>query len=334
MLMTVLFLPFLLCLVGTKYFIKFLQKHKKFQPIRAESPDGHFVKNKTPTMGGLVITFSILLNILIFCELNSPYIWIMIVLILSFSGIGLLDDVIKVFFGNVKGFQGSKKLILQLFITSICFLYLCYVDSNYLQYGLNLPLFNINIPFGNFIIVIYMLIICGSSNATNITDGLDGLLSIPILIISATLIIMIIMLYNGVIPSVIPFDEILLADLLIVLVSIVGSFSAFLYYNQHPAKIFMGDVGSLMIGSLLCYIAILLKVEILYGIMSILFIVEIMSSVIQVFYYKATHGKRIFKMAPLHHHFEKCGVSEEKIVFFMSLTVFICCVLSLVIALL
>jgi phospho-N-acetylmuramoyl-pentapeptide-transferase len=312
-----------------KYFILLLKKHKKFQPIRVEGPESHYIKQKTPTMGGLIINISLLINILLFCNLKSPYVLIAVGLIVIYSMVGLSDDVIKVFYNNTKGFAGAKKLILQSAVTAIFILYLCYVDKNYLSYGIFLPLFNITIPFGSFIVAVYLLIICGSSNAANITDGLDGLLSVPVIMIATSFLVMILFMFRGHNFSGVTVDESLLRDLSIILVGIIAVFSSFMIYNHHPAKIFMGDVGSLPIGAIFCYISILLKVEILYAIMSILFIVEIMSSIIQVVYFKMTNGKRIFKMAPIHHHFEKCGFSETQIVHSMWLFTFACCAVAL-----
>lgn len=324
-------LSFIMCFFGLKYFIILLKKHNKFQPIRAEGPESHILtKAKTPTMGGVVITLSILTSMLCFCNLKLPYIQVMIGFIIIFSIVGLLDDVFKVFLNNTKGFAGAKKLIIQLITASVGVLYLMSANIDYLTYQIHLPILNFDINFGCLLAAIYVLIICGSSNASNITDGLDGLLSVPIIFISVTYIIMILLMLNGYTFSNIIISQELLYNLLIVLCSVVFSFGCFMIYNHHPAKIFMGDVASLMIGALLCYISILLKVEVLYGIMSILFIVEIMSTVLQVACYKITHGqKRLFKMAPFHHHLEKCGWSETKIVWSMWAFVFVCCVISL-----
>lgn len=330
-LLYVCILSFFISFFGLKYFIILLKKHNKFQPIRVEGPESHILtKAKTPTMGGVIMTLSILTSILCFCNLKLPYIQVMIGFIIIFSIVGLLDDVFKVFLNNTKGFAGAKKLIIQLITASAGVLYLMSYNTDYLSYQIYLPIFNCELNFGIFIAAIYVLIICGSSNASNITDGLDGLLSIPVILISITYAIIVALMLNGYYFSEIAISNELLWNILIVLCSIIASFSCFMIYNHHPAKIFMGDVASLMIGALLCYISILLKVEILYGIMSILFIVEIMSSVLQVACYKITHGqKRIFKMAPFHHHLEKCNWSETKIVWSMWAFVFVCCAISL-----
>ncbi|MBR2141377.1 MAG: phospho-N-acetylmuramoyl-pentapeptide-transferase [Rickettsiales bacterium] len=325
------FLSFLISFFGIKYLIFLLNKYQEFQPIRTDGPKFHLLKKaKTPTMGGIVITISILTNILLFCNLASPYVQIAICIILTFSIIGLLDDVVKVFFKNTDGFAGAKKLVLQLLVTSACVLYMVSQNTDYLNHQIHLPFFNFELNFCVLIAPIYVLIICGSSNATNITDGLDGLLSLPIVFISLTLILFSVLMMNGYHFSKITLDYGLLHDIIIVLTSTATSFACFLVcYNRNPAKIFMGDVGSLMSGALLCYIAILLKVEVLYGIMSILFVVEIVSTILQVLCYIVTHGqKKLFKMAPFHHHLEKCNWSERKIVIVMWLFSFCCCLLA------
>lgn len=321
-------LSFFVTFFGIRYLIFLLKKYKKFQPIRKEGVEEHTKKNKTPTMGGGIISLSIILNTLIFCGIHSTYLKIGIYIILTFSIIGLIDDIIKVFYNNINGFQGSRKLILQLLLTFISMIYLCYTNSDYLNIGIKLPIFNIIIPFHTLTPLIYTLIICGSSNASNITDGLDGLLSIPVILISLSLIIISKLTINGINFVNINLDKELLQNIILMLISVIGSFGAFLIYNIHPAKIFIGDVGSLTIGAFLCYIAILLKVEIPYAIMALLSIIEIFSSILQVSYFKITKGKRIFKMAPLHHHLEKSGWSETKIVKYSWCFNAICCIIA------
>ena len=327
----VYFFSFFITFFGLKYLIKYLVSHEEFQPIRAEGPQTHLAtKKRTPTMGGIVLTLSLLVNIILFCDLKSPYTIILLILTTSFSFIGFLDDYIKVFRKNTNGFKGSKKLVLQLLISGACMLYLAYYNPAYLDLGINIPIINFDLKFGYVIVALYMLCITGSSNASNITDGLDGLLSLPVVFISVTMQIICVLLLKGHTFSNISIDPELIYNILIVLTSISANFLCFLIFNRHPAKIFMGDVGSLMIGTVFCYIAILLKIEFLYGIMALLFIIEIMSSILQVGYYKITKGKRLFKMAPFHHHLEQCGISEVKVVRILWLFALICCILSMI----
>lgn len=321
---------FFLCLLLTKLIIFLLTRHKKFQPIRVEGPETHKTKVRTPTMGGLAMSFSIAASILLFCDIKQYYDIVALILIISFSFVGFLDDMIKVFFNNTKGFQGTKKLFLQLTITLFCMLYLCYSNQDYIDFGIKLPIINITIPFWHLMPMIYTLIICGSSNASNITDGLDGLLSIPVIFIALAMLMVVFTFYNGLKFVDIDLNYSLLNDLTKILLAIIGAFSAFMLYNKHPAKIFMGDVGSLMIGALLCYISILLKIEVIYAVMALLFIGEILSTILQVSYFKLTKGKRLFKMAPFHHHLEKSGWTETKVTRTLWAFNFICCLLGLI----
>jgi phospho-N-acetylmuramoyl-pentapeptide-transferase len=317
--------PFIDCFLAIGLLLSLMRKYKKFQPIRAEGPETHKKKAKTPTMGGIAVVLAIGLNMLLFCSLDSPYTMVALFLLSVFSTVGLADDLIKVFCGGSNGFKGSWKLLLQLFLTAVGILYICSRDISYLDSGVILPLFNVKIPLNIFTPAFYILIICGSSNAANLTDGLDGLLTIPVIMISFTLLAMATLLLNGCSYHDLYFSENALQDIVITMISVIAAFSSFFIYNRHPAKIFMGDVGSLMIGALLCYTAILLKIEILYALMALLFIVEILSTTIQVVYFKITAGKRLFKMAPFHHHLEKIGWSEKKVVASLWFFSFLCC---------
>ncbi len=321
---------FFLCLSLTKLIIILLTRHKKFQPIRVEGPETHKAKAKTPTMGGLAISLSIAVSMLLFCNIRQYYNIIALILIVSFSLIGFLDDMMKVFFNDTKGFQGIKKLFLQLTITLLCMLYLCYSNQDYIDFGIKLPLINITIPFWYLMPLVYTLIICGSSNASNITDGLDGLLSIPVIFIAISILTVVFMFCSGSKFTNINLSYSLLNDLAKILFAVVGAFAAFMLYNRHPAKIFMGDVGSLMIGALLCYISVLLKIEIIYAVMAALFIGEIFSTILQVGYFKLTKGKRLFKMAPFHHHLEKSGWAEVKVTRTLWIFNFICCLAGII----
>ena len=292
-----------------KVLITTLKKHSKFQPIRAEGPETHFRKAKTPTMGGLAFNISAIISMLLFCDLSLCYTWIGLFLFVSFSLIGLVDDIIKVFFNDSFGFRGSVKLILELLVGSITILLLAYFDQNYMTSSVKIPLFNIWLNLGIFGFPFFIMALVGSANATNITDGLDGLLSIPVVII--TLLLFSYVIYSN--NFNIELTKNLANLILIILLIICSSFLSFFTFNKHPAKIFMGDVGSLSIGALLFFIAYLLKIELFYAIMGMLFVIELASSTLQVSFYKI-FKKRIFKMAPIHHHFEKCGISEVNVV--------------------
>lgn len=300
---------FLLSSFLTKALILVLKKHSKFQPIRTDGPRAHLHKARTPTMGGLAFNASAIISILLFCDLHLCYTWIGLFLFVSFSLIGLIDDAMKIFLGDSFGFRGSVKLILELTIGAIAILALAYFDQNYMMSSMKLPLFNVWLDFGIIGFPFFLIALVGSANATNVTDGLDGLLSIPVVIITLLLFLYVIYSKNFNIELTKNLINLILTELLI----ICSSFLSFFTFNKHPARIFMGDVGSLSIGAFLFFIAYLLKIELFYAVMGMLFVIELTSTALQVFYHIA-FKKRIFKMAPLHHHFEKCGINEVDVV--------------------
>jgi phospho-N-acetylmuramoyl-pentapeptide-transferase len=320
---------FVLSALGVRLLIHFLGKLGKFQPIRIEGPESHQNKVGIPTMAGIAVSLSMALNILLFCDIKSPPTMVALYLIAVFSAIGLADDAIKVFYGDTRGFRGSKKLILQLFFTALGLIYLGYRNPEYIRAELLVPLSNSRISLASLTPLFWMLIICGSANATNMTDGLDGLLAVPVIVISATFMVMLMApgsreyFYSALDPD-------MMSDLVVILLSMLASFAGFFIYNAHPAKIFLGDVGSLMVGALLCYIAILMGVELFYALSALLFIFEILSTMLQVGYFKITHGKKLFKMSPFHHHLEKSGMAEKDIVTSLWLFNVLCSFLALV----
>ncbi|MDR3078965.1 MAG: phospho-N-acetylmuramoyl-pentapeptide-transferase [Rickettsiales bacterium] len=322
------FTSFISSVAGIWLLIRTLRSRKKFQPIRAEGPELHQKKAGTPTMAGVAVGLSLLVTIVLFCDLGSPQILVAIYFLVAFSAIGLVDDVIKVFRSDTKGAKGSRKLVLQLLVAASGILFLLYSSPEYMNSDLLLVPSRVRIPLYALAPVFYMLIICGSSNAANMTDGLDGLLAVPVMIIAATFIAMLRMPGSrGYFQSLV--DGRLIFDIIIMLTAIIASFGGFFIYNIHPAKIFLGDVGSLMIGSLLCYLAILLGIELVYALMATLFLIEILSTMLQVGYFKITQGKRLFRMAPFHHHLEKSGMSERKVVTALWTFNLGCCFLAL-----
>lgn len=307
---------FIFSLFGLKILINYLKEHKVFQPIRAEGPEGHLLsKQKTPTMGGLVSCVALLLSGLLFTNISDIYVIGALIISILFGMIGLTDDVMKVFYKNTNGFKGGIKLILQMFICGSVILWLIYNDSSVLNEStIFIPFFKVMIYLGILFIPFIMLVIVGSSNAVNLSDGLDGLVIIPVMLCALVLGIISIANGYGVQENyifVMNYDN--PSELAILCSAIIGTGLAFFIYNRHPAKIFMGDVGSLMYGAFLGYVAVILKYEIFYGIAGLIFIIEAVSVIMQVASYKI-FKKRIFKMAPIHHHFEKCGWSERKVV--------------------
>ena len=319
---------FIMNYIFTNIFIKILKKHTKFQPIRGEMNENHQKKAKTPTMGGLPFTLSIILNILLFASLNNAYILIFLFVIIGFSAIGLADDIMKVFFNNTKGFSGSYKLIIQLLIAGIALLYLGFTNDLEQFNTVLIPFTNYQWNLGIFFMPLAVLALAGLSNAANITDGLDGLLSISVVIILSFFIVIAYFLKLDILTNISYLSIINLDNIILIMFIFMASLLSFFVFNKYPAKIFMGDVGSLMLGAALVMFSLFLKIELFYCIMAILFLIEIGSSIIQVFYFKISHGKRLFKMAPFHHHLELCGWSERKVVWGMWIFLFFCCLKS------
>lgn len=291
------------------------RKQGKGQPIRDDGPQSHFSKAGTPTMGGLLILSALVFATLVWARLDNPYIWIVLLVTLAFGGIGFADDYAKVTKQNTKGVSSRIRMALGLLIACLA----TYAASSFHPAGLTgqlaVPVFkNALINLGWFYVPFGMFVIVGSANAVNLTDGLDGLAIMPVMIAGATL---------GVIAYVVGnfnFAEYLgvhfvpgTGEILIFAAALFGAGLGFLWYNAPPAAVFMGDTGSLALGGALGAIAVCIKHEIVLAIVGGLFVVEALSVIIQVAYYKRTK-KRIFLMAPIHHHFEKRGWAEPQIV--------------------
>ncbi|SEN58758.1 Phospho-N-acetylmuramoyl-pentapeptide-transferase [Gemmobacter aquatilis] len=296
--------------------INFLRrKQGKGQPIRDDGPASHFSKAGTPTMGGLLILSALLVSTLLWARLDNPYVWIVVLVTVGFGLIGFADDYAKVTKQNTKGVSGRVRMALGLLIAALA----SYAASSFhpveLTNQLALPIFkNVLINLGFFFVPFGMIVIVGAANAVNLTDGLDGLAIMPVMIAGGTL---------GVIGYVVGnfnFTEYLgvhfvpgTGELLIFAAALIGGGLGFLWYNAPPAAVFMGDTGSLALGGALGAIAVCTKHEIVLAIVGGLFVVEALSVIIQVLYFKRT-GRRVFLMAPIHHHFEKKGWAEPQIV--------------------
>ncbi len=291
------------------------RKQGKGQPIRDDGPVTHFAKAGTPTMGGLLILSALLFSTLLWARLDNPYVWIVLLVTLAFGMIGFADDFAKVTKQNTKGVSGRIRMGLGLVIAALATYAAAKFHPDALSNQLALPVFkNALFNLGYFYVPFGMFVIVGSANSVNLTDGLDGLAIMPVMIAGATL---------GVIAYVVGnfnFAEYLgvhfvpgTGEILIFTAALFGAGLGFLWYNAPPAAVFMGDTGSLALGGALGAIAVCIKHEIVLAIVGGLFVVEAMSVIIQVLYYKRTK-KRIFLMAPIHHHFEKRGWAEPQIV--------------------
>jgi phospho-N-acetylmuramoyl-pentapeptide-transferase len=294
--------------------IRWLKRVKIGQEVRKDGPQTHLIKSGTPTMGGLLIIIAILISVLLWQDIRNPYTWIMILSTIGFGAIGFLDDYIKVFRKSSDGIQARVKLLGQ-FIVSLALVLILYFFRNEHTTLLYIPFFkNAIFDMGIFYIPFGVLLIVGFSNAVNLTDGLDGLASGLMIMVGLTFAALSYLTgnfnfsdYLG-IPFIGPGAELTVFSL-----ALVGASVGFLWYNSHPAEMFMGDTGSLSLGGLIGTLALILKKEILLVIVGGVFVLEVISVILQVLYFKKT-GKRIFRMAPLHHHFEKLGWDESKVV--------------------
>ncbi len=310
--LTALFISFI---IGPMMIRKLKALQGAGQPIRDDGPETHFKKAGTPTMGGLMILISVTLSTLLWANLANPFVWIALLVMVGFGLIGFYDDFLKLTKRNTKGLSGKLKLVIQTLIAGVATAGIVAVLPPELETSLAVPFFkNFFIPLGLFFFVWSILVIIGSSNAVNLTDGLDGLAIVPVAIAAACF---------GLIAYLVgraDFSEYLqipyvagTAELSILCGALVGGAMGFLWYNAPPAMIFMGDTGSLAMGGVLGTIAIIVKHELVLAIIGGLFVMETLSVMIQVVSFKLT-GKRVFRMAPIHHHFEKMGWSESTVV--------------------
>ncbi len=286
------------------------------QPIRDDGPQSHIIAKKgTPTMGGLLIILSVLISTILWGDLSNNFVWIANLTIIIFGIIGFADDYKKIKTNNAKGISSKVRIIFQIiFALFITYLIIINLDSK-ISNSMTFPfLKNLIIDFGIFYFLISIFIIIGSANAVNLTDGLDGLAIVPVMIVAMSFSFIVYISGNMVFSNYLLIQYIPgTGELAIFCGSLIGAALGFLWFNAPPAKVFMGDTGSLALGGSLGSIAIMCKHEILLAIIGGLFVLETFSVVIQVLIFKIT-GKRVFLMAPLHHHFEKKGWAESTIV--------------------
>jgi len=297
--------------------IRMMKKLQVGQEIRPEGPQSHLAKKGTPSMGGLLIIGSAFISTLLWGNLSNFYVWIGLVTMLSFGAIGFWDDYLKVKKRRSLGLKGRKKLLCQFALAGLIGLALVYIGAtDGFSLRLSFPFFKGWLPYlGWFYLPWIVFILVGSSNAVNLADGLDGL-AIGLTFISAAALTALTYIAGHVnYSSYLNIAYVAqAAELTVFAGALAGACLAFLWFNCHPAQIFMGDVGALSLGATLAVIAILIKQEFLLFTVAGVFILEALSVLLQVGYFRATGGKRIFKMAPLHHHFEMIGWREEQIV--------------------
>ncbi len=304
-------------LIFGNYLINKLSKVQPVgQPIRDDGPQSHIIAKKgTPTMGGLLIILSVLVSTIIWSDLSNNFIWISILTIIIFGFVGFIDDFKKIKSNSSFGISPKIRIVLQIvFGLLITYLIISNLDTN-ISNSMTFPFFkNLIIDFGIFYFLISIFIIIGSANAVNLTDGLDGLAIVPVMIVAmsfsfVTYVSGNIVFSNYLLIKYIPGT----GELAVFCGALIGAALGFLWFNAPPAKVFMGDTGSLALGGSLGSISIMCKHEILLAIIGGLFVLETFSVIIQVLIFKI-FGKRVFLMAPLHHHFEKKGWAESTIV--------------------
>ena len=305
-----------------------LQKNifPKGQPIRTDGPSSHVIKEGTPALGGVLILLSIVINTILWTNNFSKFNYLVILSIILFGFLGFTDDYLKIKFR--KGISSKLKFFIQILIT---FFLLNLINQYIINLtSLYLPFFkSFSLELGYFYIIFAIFVIIGSTNATNLTDGLYGLVSMPLIFVFLTFAV-----FSYIIGNSIYSDYLLLnyvpssGELVIVCTASIGALLAFLWYNSYPAEVFMGDTGSQSLGGSLAIISILLKQEFVLAIAGGLFVIEALSVSIQVIFFKFTK-KRFFLMAPLHHHYEKKGIPEQKIVIRFWIISFIFCLIAL-----
>ena len=347
----------LLGLVAGPFVIRKLTALKIGQPVRGYAMETHLVKSGTPTMGGVLILLCITISTLLWADLSNRFVWIVLLVTLGFGAIGWVDDWRKVVNKDPEGMRSREKYFWQSVIGLIAALYLVFSISessnlrvielfvNWVRSGFDvnlppkagllLPFFKeVSYPLGvfGFVIMTYLVIV-GSSNAVNLTDGLDGLAIMPVVMVGSALGLFAYVTGSAVYSRYLLFPHIPgSGELLVFCSAMAGAGLAFLWFNTHPAQVFMGDVGALALGAALGTVAVIVRQEIVLAIMGGIFVVEAVSVMMQVIYFKYTRrrygeGRRLFRMAPLHHHFEKTGWRETQVVVrFWIITMLLCMV--------
>ena len=347
----------LIGLLAGPFVIRRLISLKIGQPIREYAMQTHLSKSGTPTMGGVLILMAIGISTLLWFDLSNRFVWIVLIVTLGFGAIGWADDWRKVVLKDPEGMRSREKYLWQSLIGLVAALYLVFSISessnlrvlelfiNWVQSGfdVNLPpkagllvpfVKEVSYPLGVFgFVILTYLVIVGSSNAVNLTDGLDGLAIMPVVMVGSSLGVFAYVTGSSVYSKYLLFPHIPgSGELLIFCSAMAGAGLAFLWFNTHPAQVFMGDVGALALGGALGFVALATKTEMSLPIIGGVFVAEVVSDIIQVSYYKRTK-KRIFLMAPIHHHFEKLGWPESRIVVRFWIVSFMCAIVGLVMTL-
>lgn len=320
----------LMSLIFGPYWIKKIKNMKLLQTIRNDGPQTHLAKSGTPTMGGIIILFSLITATLLWARWDNRFVWLILIATVYLGILGFLDDYLKLVRKNPRGLIAKWKLAAQmvLAIGITAYLYLYPPNSNYTT-QVNVPyLKEYFLELGIFYLFAVMLIIVGSSNAVNLTDGLDGLAIGVASIASATYAVFTYFAGNIKFASYLKVVYVPGAgELVVFLAALIGAGLGFLWFNSYPAEIFMGDTGSLFLGGIMGVIAVCIKQEIILLLITGVFLIEILSVIIQVISFRST-GKRVFKMAPLHHHFELSGWAEPKVIIRFWIVAIVLCLVA------
>lgn len=311
------FTALILCMwIGPRVIRWLKSKQGEGQPIREDGPESHLITKKgTPTMGGIMILLSWAVATLLWADLSNRYVWVVLIATLGFGAVGAVDDYLKLTKRNSKGLSSRKKLVAQTVIALVAAVVIQGAAPPSLSSHIAIPFFkDVLINAGMLYVVFVIIVMIGASNAVNLTDGLDGLVSGPVVIASGCFALISYLVGNAVFANYLQLHFVPGSGELAILCSaLIGATLGFLWFNAPPAKVFMGDTGSLAIGGLLGTVAVITKHEFVLAIVGGLFVIEALSVIIQVVSYK-TRGKRVFKMAPIHHHFEKLGWPETTVV--------------------
>lgn len=290
-------------------------KQGKGQPIRTDGPESHLAKRGTPTMGGLMILSGLFAAVLLWGNLRNPYVWIVLGVTAAYGAIGFYDDYLKVTKQSHKGFSGKARIGIEVVVALVACYAVMQTQPPAIASGFAMPfLKEAIIPLGILFPLVAAFVVVGAGNSVNLTDGLDGLAIVPVMIAAGTFGFISYLVGNAIFANYLQIHHIPGAgELAVICGAVIGAGLGFLWFNAPPAQIFMGDTGSLGLGGLLGTIAVATKHEIVLAIVGGLFVVEALSVIIQVFVFKRT-GKRVFLMAPIHHHFEKLGWTEPQVV--------------------
>ncbi len=295
--------------------IRRLAQYKGGQPIRSDGPQTHFSKAGTPTMGGALILIAVIVTVLLWGDLRNRYVWVVLAVLITFGAIGWYDDWIKIVKRDPNGMKSRWKYLLQSLFGLAAGVFLFMTADTPAATTFFVPLLkNVAIPLGAWFVVVAYFWIVGFSNAVNLTDGLDGLAIMPTVLVASALGVFAYASGNAVFSSYLQIPSIPGAgELVIICAAIAGAGLGFLWFNTYPAMVFMGDIGALALGAALGAIAVIVRQELVLAVMGGVFVIETLSVIIQVASFKLT-GKRVFRMAPIHHHFELKGWPEPRVI--------------------